>query len=1029
MERTNIPPVPADFACPPLVPTRKQLPVTLLRMHSAIDNMPMIEAPPDSQGWPDLGHDGGGGGGGGSGPYQNPIPSLDPSALSTMVPHPEDSYFTPLVENEMPGLPALELPAIAPDDPTQAWTRPPADGFPLSEVVAATALRFSPNPEYLEMARRQIMTGQDGLNFIDEHGYIIELADGQPTSRGEATYFTAVAATAIALGNYNADAWEAINANTVLAGLLGTLRNKSWGNMDNDGVEHPIRHPDWLEYDGAGTLLRRRPLNRDSFGQIVAAGYYAFHGPNSSEDVRSLAKGLIARWVEYLPLRGYRTHSNYIKDFDEFETDGDNFKHLFATAQGGTISALGKDTFQLLAHELVALRRCADSMDIDTSAILPLFESAWVALKELGGSAANLIAKQVGKGMAHVLDSFDGEVSASWEVIPGWSRSKIKVKAKLGIPRHLKAFILDYVDKAAREYIKFSLGSPEAAFLGQDEFVRNLVLAIVGFLPGSLQAIPLYDIFYDALVQVIPVADVNLFEDTTALTAAVLLAGATASDSSLAGFLFWNIAVAFDAQPALINYVKPPALAYLELIKNAGNPNGMWAWLCGDDDIVIDQLNTFEAHKDGWTQYAYASSGYNNWVTSKLVGAGGDEGHYSSRIDYLALHGFFEKGRPVPPRLRLKSLWEAVENLIAGLLAEAQAALDSTGEFVETLRDVSGALVLKTINVQGTIMYETFDALGQTAQFVANVDGTIRQTLWSLHDRVYYVHAVFARSVGDFIPVAESLIEFHLATDEAVCRVWQWADGNVLQHFTKWELRVAEGTLEFGKRLADQLRQADGRLVQRVYSLTGDVLLSFTVWGASTRLGKALWQDCLEIWVRDPAGVLSKWGYETGKILTGFSKWIRSSPEGVAEAVDMVQKVTRSPSAALDVVTFGIGGSLLDSRKWTTSSDVAGAVVAAAKDISLVLARDAASSALEEWIFDGGGVVRQYRKWATSLPNGAAEAVAQILEIVTLSGGAGFEINWFKDGVSVAAKVVDVLGKPIKDAIQGIANAIGGLFG
>lgn len=100
-----------------------------------------------------------------------PIPDLDAHALSTSIAHPDQRYLTPM--------------------------------------AAETVL--------------------ENLGFIDEYGYVVELADGKPTSLGEATYFTAVAATALALNNYIADEQSAATANKTLEGFLEVLQNKSWG--------------------------------------------------------------------------------------------------------------------------------------------------------------------------------------------------------------------------------------------------------------------------------------------------------------------------------------------------------------------------------------------------------------------------------------------------------------------------------------------------------------------------------------------------------------------------------------------------------------------------------------------------------------------------------------------------------------------------------------------------------------------------------------------------------------------------------
>ncbi|KAJ5714183.1 uncharacterized protein N7483_011364 [Penicillium malachiteum] len=148
----------------------------------------------------------------------------------------------------------------------------------------------------------------DKNGFLDDNGYLVEIGDdGKPTSLGDATLFTALAVVALATGNHKPDGWET-HANANITGFLNVLLEKSWGKTDfvpkgqiSKGEDHPIRHPNFLEWDKAGRSSYR-PLSKDSFGSIVEACYYSYSGPNSSAEVRNLAQTLLTKWLNYLIL-------------------------------------------------------------------------------------------------------------------------------------------------------------------------------------------------------------------------------------------------------------------------------------------------------------------------------------------------------------------------------------------------------------------------------------------------------------------------------------------------------------------------------------------------------------------------------------------------------------------------------------------------------------------------------------------------------------------------------------------------------
>lgn len=198
---------------------------------------------------------------------------------------------------------------------------------------------------YRKDARSQLLSAWNGEHgFRDPHGFIVGYStDGSIGSPGEATLHTAIAAIAIAAANYHQNSWE--DANARLYDLLKTLFERSWGNVDNSGEAHPIRHPDVFDFDADGTKFRNSPLTKDSFGAVLCACYYAYASPNTSLLVRDQAKQLLQKWVDYLARHQYRLHSSYI--VGEFEKDGKNYANIFSGPNRETKSYKGLEAFVL----------------------------------------------------------------------------------------------------------------------------------------------------------------------------------------------------------------------------------------------------------------------------------------------------------------------------------------------------------------------------------------------------------------------------------------------------------------------------------------------------------------------------------------------------------------------------------------------------------------------------------------------------------------------------------------------------------
>ncbi|MFO0864595.1 MAG: hypothetical protein U0744_08085 [Gemmataceae bacterium] len=231
------------------------------------------------------------------------------------------------------------------------------------------ALQYASSP--LMQARMDLLyQGRDQLGYVghfdmDKHKVIAD---------GEATLLTAVAAAAIAAGDYHEDAWDSAQADTMLKDLLGVLLNKSWGNKDGLGRVHPIRHPEYFDYDAQGHVLRQMPLSKDAFGAVLAAAHYSYNNPHTSQEVKQLARSLMTKWSEYLVLNQWRLHSTFIPG--EFDTKKDSegkarsttlFGEGGARPDGTGKMALGPEGFLLLPHEIYALKNVCADMGIPTT--------------------------------------------------------------------------------------------------------------------------------------------------------------------------------------------------------------------------------------------------------------------------------------------------------------------------------------------------------------------------------------------------------------------------------------------------------------------------------------------------------------------------------------------------------------------------------------------------------------------------------------------------------------------------------------
>lgn len=220
------------------------------------------------------------------------------------------------------------------------------------------------NPRYLQDARDELLRNkvifEDGTiryGFRDRRGFVIAFVNqdnldsnavtSKPDQEGEATFFTAIAAIALATDAYGTrDEWETQNLDEELNSLLLVLRDQAWGNADQQGKKYPIRHPDDLDFDADGNVLRAAPLSKDAFGAIVCAGYYAYMCPAlpSNSKSKATARSLVNKWIDFLVDSGFWIHPPSRHITNEWASEGKDYKNIFNSERRRKLFK-GRETF------------------------------------------------------------------------------------------------------------------------------------------------------------------------------------------------------------------------------------------------------------------------------------------------------------------------------------------------------------------------------------------------------------------------------------------------------------------------------------------------------------------------------------------------------------------------------------------------------------------------------------------------------------------------------------------------------------
>ncbi|MCR6850378.1 hypothetical protein [Bacillus sp. IBL03825] len=553
--------------------------------------------------------------------------------------------------------------------------------------------------EYKKIARNELDKRQStSIIFRDKYGFVVDYEEGNPTTLGEATLHTAIAAIAIATGNYSQDEWEKENGNLILAELLRTLLDEAWGNKDNLGRKHPIRHPDWLEYYGED--FRCRPLSRDSFGAIIAAIYYSYKCPNSNEEVRLLARQLATKWAEYLVLFQWRLHSQYIPG--EFEQKEKNYRYIFSDKQKTQPAKfLGPGVFMLMPHEIYAFQNVASSIGIPS-----VLWNPWVNLTiEMKETLKDVVAPYVGglAGLAvyELLEMLN--ISIPYEIPLGtddWNLGKIKGSFDISISSDIRDKIVGTVKEgitdAIREIYRLETytGHPQQVI-----DLHTLVLnRVINLLPEVLDKDTWRTVLTDALQKVLSWLNYGvLIETGTFLAALAIVSDEETSDIS---YTCWSVAVECETRVEIRELLRYAIKKFNEKIIEKDNQNGLWAWLAEDSEAVGEQLTLFESRNHRyWDKFAYGSTKYNEWAAEADKS---ESPRKSPRIDYLVIDGLLEKGTPPGIGEIVQNWYEKVmsiiQNLINKIIENIKNEFDKLGYYSREILNSAGELVRETWN-------------------------------------------------------------------------------------------------------------------------------------------------------------------------------------------------------------------------------------------------------------------------------------------------------------------------------------------
>ena len=670
----------------------------------------------------------------------------------------------------LPGLRELADDAIERDGPTAATAaeeNPIAEllrslrPFPRLDAAVARTVSSAPGAPSAAPSNREAYHDQAHTELVDRFrdsiGYVAMYKDGAIKPDGEATLYTALAVVALSAGNYHQDAWELANANERLAELLTVLIERSWGNPDGRGREHPIRHPDLHHYDLQGNEIRKDPLTKDSFAPIVAASYYAYMCPHSNSNVRELARRLIRKWSDYLVLNQWLTHSNYIAgEFDAVpkkkldpstgqwqETNEKAYEHIFGRLvhanqrrEERQVDFKGPEFYFVFPHEIYALQNVAAKLGVP----LPqsdIWSNEFVAeLKQtMADWAAPAFANAAGRGLEYILQRLGYAVPYSIPLgPPDWDYGKVEGVFEVRIPAGDRERIVRDFTTIVRDFIKESVRLGNFREHQTADLVGIAIDRVLDFFPNSLGPDKWRSVLVGGLRQVMPwLSNDGWVEAVTFLATLQLL---KTQKPHVVSYTLWAYAVECETRPELEDILRPFVQEFFGFLRENGNPNGLWAWLAEDTGRVQGQMALFDSREDQriWSTFAFTSPDkFDDWMNEGLTNPATGSGKEAPRLDYLLLRALDEKGAPRGLTDVLSDWWhafvDAVGNACQAFINGIKDQFLRMGQYTRDALDADGNLIRETWTSALEYAQEQWGNGRMTLKRVWDRSGTLLQRL------------------------------------------------------------------------------------------------------------------------------------------------------------------------------------------------------------------------------------------------------------------------------------------------------------
>ncbi|MCA9103843.1 MAG: hypothetical protein KDA83_00375 [Planctomycetales bacterium] len=851
--------------------------------------------------------------------------------------------------------------------------------------------------------------------FRDAHGFVISQTGDGIDQRGDAMLFTGLAATLAA---------QRGDSGAVLE-LLKTLKDEPF--VDELGRTRLVRHPevwDYVNENGVYVRERHAPVTKDGVVGVISAVYYAFKAGGMTEEVRSLAKEVATKYIDYLIANNWMTIDRYPEHYwetrelpsDENDPDSDKksyFSNVFG--EGGTrVMYKGVDGYALMPNDRYALKNAAAEMGIATQGW-----SVWGGLgvtlgKVLGDTTADFIsgvADDLGDWASErvgvFLKSISFDESYSFHVIPGLDWTLVKGDVKLEISSANRAGIANLVGDAIRSTIKTLLGSTidngtELVALAKQlsDLQGRIVDQLLDSLPSWLQGDKWRPLVGDAIQQVLPWLSGDVFGELIAFTVSHRMGE---SDNIVAHLSFWPTLVALESRPELVDLLMP-SIRNLDKKLNPSSSDdffdtgaskmdmALYAWLAGEDKLVSKYIELFESDRR-FDALAYAWKKDHKENVEKILGDGaGTKDSGNHRLEYLLLKSLQRRGTP-PAFSAIKNDWikhwreqlkaigdqaaKAWQDLKSNLVKFAQALAK---EFGVGLDKIGSALWKVSQSVEGiaAALWSVEQNLGKVAATLWSLKpdlGQVASALWSVkQDAVQVFQAMLNGAKVGFVDAIQAVVDGKLISGNAAS----------VAKFLILDVKTGIGT----------------GILQLKNWLNGDLAGAF--WGAvnGANLG---WKDALN--GLTSSGLVANNSYEMAKFLLNTAKANLSTT-----ATAISQWLNGNVSAAFWAICTGAGKSLKDAVNGIVW---AGLVKNNSYEVAKFLLNSAGAGlsktakAISDWL--GGDRDAAFWAIASGAGKGYVDATKALIWADLLGNSYTTVLNYLKSklGLTSALKVVN----------------------